>query len=353
MIKILMCCSTLNSKGGMVSVVKNYLSFDDWGEYQIKYVPTHFATNKYILICFFIYKIVVIFFLLIFGHYELVHLHTAERGSFWRKSAIARLAHAMGVKVVMHHHAAEFEDFYEKCSEKQRLSIKKTLEMVDLNIVLSKRLIPMIKGKAPNANVVFLYNAVHTFPCNNYNANAKNVLFLGELGQRKGVYDLLQVILKLDDKIAKDIKFYLCGNGEVEKVRETIEKLGVQHRIAHLGWIDKDEKTAIFSNTMINALPSYNEGLPMTILETMAQGIPNISTSIASIPEVIENGKTGYMVQPGDVEELAKIIERLISDKKSREAISENSYKLVTSNFSLVTHIKALKVFYNDLVERK
>ncbi len=345
-----MCCSTLDSKGGMVSVVKNYLSYNDWGDYQIKYVSTHFATNKYILSLFFLYKYIIIFFLLLTKEYKIVHLHTAERGSFWRKALIAKLSHKMGAKVVMHHHAAEFEDFYEKCSAKQRTSINKTLEMVDLNIVLSNRLIPMIENKAPKAKVVFLYNAVNTFFSNNYNVNAKNILFLGELGQRKGTYDLLKAIVLLDDVLEKDIKFCFCGNGEIDKVKKYIEELRIQHRIAHLGWVDKEEKGIILRDTMINVLPSYNEGLPMTILETMAWGIPNVSTPIASIPEVIKNEETGILVQPGNVEELAKVLRFLVSDNDKRLVISENSYNLITQDFSLRTHIEKLKDLYNSLI---
>ena len=55
-------------------------------------------------------------------------------------------------------------------------------------------------------------------------------------------------------------------------------------------------------HAMVNILPSYNEGLPMTILETMAYGIPNISTSIASIPEVLHNNDNGFLVKPGDID---------------------------------------------------
>ena len=115
MIRVLMCGSTLDTKGGMVSVVKNYLNYDKWDDVQVKYVPTHFDTNKYLLLFYFGIRFLQIVFLILLKHYDVAHLHTAERGSFWRKSFLMKIFHRHGVKVILHHHAAEFEGFYANC----------------------------------------------------------------------------------------------------------------------------------------------------------------------------------------------------------------------------------------------
>lgn len=349
MTKVLMCCSTLDTKGGMVSVTKNYLGYKNWGEYDIKFIPTHFDTNKYVVMTYFGMQFARIACAVLSGNYKIAHLHTAERGSFWRKTFLMKFFHRHGIKVVLHHHAAEFEDFYSKCSEKQQEKIKRVLTEADVNIVLSKRLIPMIKDKAPQANVEVLYNAVNTYSKNLYNKNAKNILFLGRLGERKGTFDLLKAIKVLDSEIGKDIKFYLCGDGAVEEVKERIKDLGLEHRIAHVGWTDGKQKQEFMKNTMINVLPSYNEGLPMAILETMAYGIPNISTDIASIPEVIRNGENGYLMTPGDIDTLTDCLRNLINNAGLREKYSSASYKLITENFSLDKNIEILKGIYKRL----
>lgn len=120
MIKVLMHCSTLNTKGGMVSVTKNYLGYKGWGDYDIKFIPTHFDTNKWMVMAYFALQFGKIWWHVMTGNYKIAHLHTAERGSFWRKKFLMDFYHKHGIKVVMHHHAAEFEDFYEKCTEAQR-----------------------------------------------------------------------------------------------------------------------------------------------------------------------------------------------------------------------------------------
>ena len=343
--------STLSTKGGMVSVVKNYLGYEDWGEYMITYIPTHFDGNKPLMMLHFMARYVQIILFALFGNYKIAHLHTAERGSFWRKALLAKTMRWFGIKTVMHHHGAEFEEFYAKCSDAQKKRINKVLETVNINIVLSKRLVGMIKEKAPNANVEVLYNAVATYKENLYNVTAKNVLFLGRLGERKGTFDLLECIRRIDNRIDKEVKFYLCGDGAIEEVKKRIKELKIEYRIAYVGWIDGEQKREFMKNTMLNVLPSYNEGLPMTILESMAYGIPNISTMIASIPEVITDGENGYLLTPGDVEALENRLSTLIEDKELRTKFSGFSYKLVCDRFSLKNNIETLKRYYRKETE--
>ena len=351
--KILMCGSTLNTKGGIVSVVKNYLTSNSWKEHSFIYVPTHFDTNKYILVLFFGCAYIKIILLTLFCRFSLVHLHTSERGSFWRKQLLLHTLKFFGKKVILHHHGAEFDLFFQNCTDKQKQRIIATLEKADMNIVLSKRLVNMIKEKAPNAAVSVVYNAVNTFPDIPYNTTARNILFMGRLGERKGTYDLLQSIQRLDPVINPDIQFYLCGDGDIEGVKKAISQLHLEHRIAHIGWIDGEQKNKILQNTMINVLPSYNEGLPMTILETMAYGIPNISTHIASIPEVIKDSTNGFLITPGDVDALTSCLSQLISDASLRQTFSTESYHMIMNNFSLDKKIQQMESIYNQLEQSR
>ena len=349
---ILMCCSDLSVKGGMVSVVKNYLGYDNWDNFNIVYIPTHIEKNKLLVLLYFIQAYLHILFGAIFHKYKAAYLHTAERGSFFRKAILVRTLRCFGIKTIMHHHAAEFEPFYEALPENRKQYENRTLEMVDLNIVLSNRLVSMITSKAPNARVKVLYNAVPTYVKNPYCVEAKNILFLGRLGQRKGTYDLLKAIKMLDEEMPKDIQFYLCGDGEIDNVKEVIKKYGIAHRIAHIGWIDAKQKQDYMANTMMNVLPSYHEGLPMSILETMAYGIPNISTNIASIPEVIRDGENGFMIEPGDVKTLAEDIKCLYLEPALREQMSDKSWRELTDRFALDKHISTVKGYITEVLNQ-
>ncbi len=346
--KILMCGSELSVKGGMVSVIKNYLGYNNWKKHSVLYVPTHTEKNKVIVALYFLVAYIKIVWLALRKKISLAYLHTAEKGSFYRKAIIARTLKKFGIPTIMHHHAAEFESFYNSLSEKRKRYVVETLTLVKTNIVLSKTLIPMITEKAPKAKVKVLYNAVKNFTEKPYNKNANTILFLGRLGKRKGVYDLLQAITMLDKKVDENVKFALCGDGEIQEVTTKVKELGIGHRISHIGWIAGDQKTEFLKKTMINVLPSYNEGLPMTILETMAYGIPNISTRIASIPEVLEDGENGFLLTPGDVEMLSQRLEQLISDANLREKFSENSWKLINDRFALEKHMELVEEYISE-----
>ena len=84
----------------------------------------------------------------------------------------------------------------------------------------------------------------------------------------------------------------------------------------------------------------------MSILETMARGIPNISTDIASIPEVIENGKNGFLIQPGDKNSLAERMISLLNDPLQREEFSKNGFSVIQDKFTLQKNIRTLEAYY-------
>ena len=349
--RVLLVGSDLSVKGGIVSVLKNYLAYDKWENVKLYYVPTHVDKKGAQKAIYFIKSLRKVRAYLNTGKISVAHIHVSERGSFFRKIIVSNMCLKKGVPVILHHHGAEFNEFYDQSNFIVKKLICNTLKKVNLNIVLSNQLISMIKDKCPEANVAALPNAVPVEDGNHYNPDATNLLLLGELNERKGVYVLLDAISHMDSELAPDVKLYLCGNGDLDRLKERIKELSLEHRIAHIGWIDKEEKAAIFANTKINVLPSYNEGLPMTILETMGYGIPNVSTAIASIPDVIKNGKTGFLVQPGSATELEEALWKLLNNDELRLEISKNSHELIVNNYSLDVYIKRLKKIYYSFVK--
>lgn len=346
---VLMCGSSLDYQGGMTTVVKNYLSWSDWGEFGIDFVPTHVSGGKIKVAMHFALTLPKIEARLHSGEVDLVHLHTAERGSFWRKALIAERAQKHGIPVVLHHHAAEFEQFYASLDQKGKDRARRVVESADLNIALSESVKQTLLGHFPGARFEVLYNAVPSYADNAYDPFNKNVVFMGRIGQRKGAYDLIQAFASIVDAIDSEVRLVLCGDGEVEKARNLIAELGLMDRAECRGWVGADERASVLRSAMVNVLPSYNEGLPMSILEAMSFGVPTISTAIASIPEVITEGETGALVQPGDVAALAAKLRSLLADASLRSRISANSFALVDERFSLGPHIERLKEMYRTL----
>ncbi len=347
--KVLMCCSDVNTyKGGMVSVVKNYLSWDKWEDVEICFVPTHKEGSKVQKSVYFLKAYHRIWTMLRKKQIDVAHLHIAERGSFYRKAFLLRLCRHYNVPVILHHHAAEFEDFYGKLPASQKKFVKETFMAATVNLVLGDYWRNGLLGSLSPGNTQVLYNAVpvpDTMPCN---PEADCLLFLGRLGKRKGTYDLLDALKRIDDVLPKHIKCYLCGDVEIEEVKKRVQELGLEKRVAHVGWIDGVQKEELLSKTAVNILPSWNEGLPMTILETMARGIPSITTRIAAIPEAVTDGWNGILLQPGDIEVLAEAILRLTSDEELRSKFRDRCYETAKDRFSMERHMEQLMAVYRE-----
>lgn len=346
---VLMCCSDLDYKGGMVSVVKNYLSYESWGNFDIRFVPTHVTGGKAKVALHF--ALVYPKLVRMFSRHEidLVHLHVAERGSFYRKALIARAAKKRGIPVVFHHHAAEFMLFYNGLDDHARGFVREAIELVDMNIVLSEAIRRDMSAVFPNARFKVLVNAVNALPENPYSASSRNIVFMGRLGDRKGTFDLLDAFSAALPRIGDDWRLLLCGNGDIERAETAIVEKGLGDRAQCLGWVSGEDKDGILRTAGVNVLPSYNEGLPMSILEAMSYGVPTISTRIAAIPEVIDSGQNGLLIEPGDVKTLAVDIVGLCSDQEKRLAISREAFATIAEKFSFETNIGKLKELYRTL----
>lgn len=351
-IRVLMCGSDLSVKGGMSTVIKNYLSYTKWKSIMITYIPLHVEGRKISKIFFFLNGLIKILFLCVVKKIDVVHLHTAERGSFYRKAIISKLCGAFGIQTIMHHHSAEFEEFYSALKLRNKRYVSHVLENVDLNLVLGNQLIGMITKKAPRAKVKVLNNSVDTYSERLYNVKATGILFLGRFGRRKGIYDLLQVIKILDEKIDRKYMFYLCGDGEIDKVKKIINSMKISHRIGYIGWLDLESKKELYKKIKINILPSYNEGFPMTILETMAYGIPNISTRVASIPEIIKDGSNGVLIEPGSVGTMAETLYMLLNNDELCEQMSKRAYNDICEKYSVGNNYSKLEKLYIGLVKK-
>lgn len=347
--RVLMCCSSLDVKGGMVSVVKNYLSYLDWDEFSINFVPTHVPGNKVRVATHFALTFPKIRHMLRKHEVDLVHLHVAERGSFWRKAMIAEEAKKNGIPVVFHHHAAEFEPFFAGLSADAQEKVEKVCSDVDVNLVLSDSIKRSMERHFPNARFKVLYNAVPTYGRNLYNPDADTIVFMGRLGERKGTFDLIKAFSAVASHIDNKYHVTLCGDGDIEAARSQINELGLSDRIKCLGWVDAEQREHILNEAVLNVLPSYNEGLPMSILEAMAHGIPTISTNIAAIPEVVQSGVNGMLIEPGDTDALGDALASLLDDVDGRKRMSVAAFELIESSYSLDTHMKQVKELYRSL----
>ena len=344
-----MCGSALSNGGGVVAVTRNYLEYKKWGNIEIEYVVTHVNGSAIKKILKFIQAYFYIINQLIRGKVDIFHLHVCDGGPFYRKSIILFTAKFFNKKVILHHHT-DYSEFFASIYGVREKMVKKALQEADLNIVLGNNLVPVISNYEPEAKVEVVYNAVKQVGEYRYNEEVDTILFLGWILERKGVFDFLEAVKSIDAELPENTKVALCGFVD-DAALKRIHNIGLDNRISHLGWIEGEKKEILLRQTIVNVLPSYREGLPMTVLETMALGIPNIVSNISTIPEVIQNAENGLLIEPGNIQEIADCIRKLVLDIDFRRKLSINSYNTIKNRFEVNSHIEEIKLIYNKLVK--
>lgn len=348
--RVLMVGVDKKAVGGMWTVVENYLSNKEFCEdIGLIYIPTATSSSTIKKIIFSIVAIIKVIYTLLTKKIDIVHVHMAERGSVFREGIVVILGKLFKAKVIIHMHGATFEDWYLKCNGLIQKIIRWILNKCDVFIILGELWKEFISSIIEDdSKIQVIHNAVNIGEYK-YNLDSKEIIFLGMLIERKGIYDLLEAINMIKKELPEDIKVKLYGSDKNANINKKIIDYGLEDIVKYEGWLTSENREICFSNAMLNVLPSYNEGLPMTIAETMAFGIPNISTNIAAIPEIISNGENGILVSPGDIESLGRSILTLVENNDLRSEYSKKGYKKVRKEFNLLNQLNQLKVIYNQL----
>ena len=351
-IDVLMVGPTSSVKGGIRTVVKQYLAYNGWKEINLRYIPTHVEGSILKKSLFFLIQYTLLCLSCLAHKPDIVHMHVSERGSFWRKMIILRTCQFLGMKTVLHHHGAEFFLFYDKASEKNKHRIARTISGADVNLVLSNYHFELMKKQFPQGNFKVIYNGIIP-EAGVYNPYATGILFVGRLGERKGIYDLIDAIEQIDGSLPSEIQLFFCGDGDINHVSRVLSEKNLLKRVAHIGWCDKKQLLQFYGQSMLFILPSYNEGLPMSLLEAMYAGLPCISTKVAGIPEVLKSGVNGILVEPGNLDQIKDSILQLMQDKELRKRFGSNAHDMVRESFLIRSHVRVLEEVYVNLEGNK
>lgn len=122
---------------------------------------------------------------------------------------------------------------------------------------------------------------------------------------------------------------FVGGNGEISKVTQIISKYGLSDIVLFEGWVSGDKKIELLNKVDAYILPSYHEGLPISILEAMSYSLPIISTNVGGIPEILKNGENGFIISPGDKDAMYRAILELMNNEKLRIDMGKASYSKV------------------------
>lgn len=346
--------SSTKSKGGMSTVIGEILEDNELkNKYDISAYESYIDGTKFRVL---LYSIWAIFKFIVTGQakkYDVYHIHAASYGSTFRKRIYLKIIKKYKKKVILHIHGAEYMVFFDKLSKKKKRQVIDTLQVADMVIALSNEWKNKFDNKFGLTNCYVLENGINTEKLApaivDTKKNQTSFVTLGRLGKRKGTYDLVDAI-EIARKKVPNIRCYLAGDGEIDKFCNIIVERGLQNNIEVVGWADFTKKLELLSKVSTVVLPSYNEGLPMSILEGMATGKAIISTTAGAIPEVVKE-ENGILIQPGDVQALADALVKCSTNLKMLEDMSQKNINKIYEQFSMKSMHLKLMSYYKQVIK--
>lgn len=296
------------------------------------------------------------------GNYRFVHIHAPDI-VFLGTAIFMLLSRLAGVKVLLHIHG-NWDIFYRNASWLGKLYKRLGLALPSRIAVLYQRWVDEIKKLRPRADVRVLRNFLHaTNPPDpreieelrqTLSLTKENfvVLTVGNMGPNKGSYEILRAVPKV---ISEDdsVRFVLLG---AEKKPGTMARLSAITEQENLGpWVrlrgevERSKVASFYGLADIFLLPSFSEGMPVTIIEAMRSRLPIIATPVCAVPDMIENGVSGWLINPGSPAEIADSVLRLKRDQSLRLKLAEAGRVTFEEKFEFSKGIEEIRALYDSM----
>lgn len=184
--------------------------------------------------------------------------------------------------------------------------------------------------------------------------NEHHLLYAGTVDERKNLLDLLRALAIVRQQIPT-IQLRVAGRTTsppyAEKVRRFVAEQGLAPNVEFLGLLDKEQLLQEYARCAVVVLASRQETMPMAVIEAMAAGKPVVATRVGGVPELVEDGSSGYTVALGDVEGLARHILELLDSVALRQRLGQRARQLA-GRFQLETVAAQYRQLYYQVAGR-
>ncbi|MDN3473543.1 glycosyltransferase family 4 protein [Pseudoalteromonas sp. APC 3355] len=347
--KILVISVSNKAKGGVASVVTTFMNNDFLNkEHDIEYFHSHNPSgwgNKYFSL---LISAIYFPFLLLFKRFNVAHIHGSLKGSFQRKSYFLFWLRLFSIPTIYQCHAAQVDNFFYNLNSKQKSRVINTFKKYELCLCLGSSWVKEFE-RLTDRNWNVLFNPVPEIKLNKVQHDTCNFTFMGELSQRKGIKDLLNAFALSP---CDNARLLIAGNGNIQEIHDLCSTLKIADKVEVLGWIDKEQKLELLSRTDVVVLPSYAEGLPMSILEAMSVGLPVITTPVGAVEDAITHNVHGLLVQPGNIEQISDALNELTHNIDKRIQFGKAAKGKFLECFKDDVVAKSLSNYYQKLIIR-
>ncbi len=170
----------------------------------------------------------------------------------------------------------------------------------------------------------------------------------GRLVELKGIEYLLSAASALRREFP-GLRVEIAGSGpHRQKLEEGVAHCGLKGHVEFLGWIN--DLNSVLPRWDVFVMPSLEEGFPIAALDAMAAGLPVVASSVGGVPELIQDGITGWFVPPGDVDALASRLRLLLSNPQMRHSMGAAGYTRVRDHFSAAQMTEGFTQLYDELL---
>jgi glycosyltransferase involved in cell wall biosynthesis len=281
----------------------------------------------------------------------LIHFNLALcMGSIIRDSPLIMIARLFRKRMIIHIHGGDFL-IYKKNPYWMYLLLKLVFSGKNPIIVLSPLEEKVLQQKFKSDKIVVLPNCIGLKEASDFDRDYPVnkiliVLFLGRISIDKGIEDIFLAMEFLKKKGIK-FKFIMAGKGPEENffIQKFNDLLGMDFE--YKGVVSGSQKVKLLKNCDVFLLPSFFEGLPMALLETMSFGLVPVTTNVGSIKYVIKDGINGILVKSHSSEEIAFAIEKLSNDKVYMQELSKNARQYILDYFNPKVYIARLNEIYS------
>ena len=336
-------------KGGISAVVNTYLQLGIENKVDFKFIATYKDGNKLKKLLVFLKAMQELHKDIL--NCDIVHVHMAAYASFTRKSHVIEMAHKKGKRIIIHQHGGAFDVFYKDASPKEQERIRRIFSYASVVYVMSEEWKDFFTGNICDRDKVeVLHNGVVLPLLYDKDYDNHNILFLGRLEEKKGIYELIEALPGILDVIP-DAQLYVGGYGEEQQLAEFADQQGVKLHIHFLGWIKGEEKDTLLRQCSVFVLPSYTEGMPVSVLEAMSYGLVPIASAVGGTPQIIEDNSMGILIEPQNISAITEAVLSVLDDEKRKQKIGSAARKQTESKFDATVNLNRVVSRYEELLE--
>lgn len=323
------------------------------------------SITGFLNLCFQGLQIVKFLYFIIRYQCSIVHISVSSFLSFYKSTVFILISIFFRKKVIVHLHGGSFKRFFKQSPKTIQTMIQYILNRVHMIIALSQYwknfLVNQINVDVNKVTV--LYNCFDLQFANIYKSIADieterredpiRILFIGSLKRNKGIFDLITIAKQLsmkNDSFVIDCVGREGEKGIINKLKTEIIQKNLKKYFLLVGEKFGEEKIFSFLKSHIFILPSYVENFPVSIVEAMRSGLPVISTKVGAIPEIIQEKRHGYLINPGETSLFVNRLLELMGNPNLRRTMAENNIEKAHRDFNPWKYQKKLLKIYKTVM---